>query len=299
MSVPRRHVLSQVPVVRALVETAVLASRQTRGPRPAAPELPGPASRAQVGARSGALIRDYVRHLGGEPSWYLGSSPPTVPAHLFPQWGFPLLARTLRTIPYDLTRVLNGGCRIEIHRPLPAGERLQLEARLESIDDNGSRAVIANHLVTGTATAPRAVESWMYAVVPLQKGGSGKERPTVPPRAREIGRWRLTPADAMDFAVLTGDFNPVHWLRPYARAAGFPSTILHGFATLGRAVEGLNRNRFSGEAARLKTIDVKFVRPLVLPAEVGLFVTDHEIQVGTAPGGPAFLTGTFEEREDG
>jgi acyl dehydratase len=292
MSVSRRHVLSQGPVVRALVETAVLAARRNK---PAPPELPGPPLRSQVGARSDRLISDYVRHLGGDPSWYKG----TVPAHLFPQWGFPLLARTLRTIPYDLRRVLNGGCRIEIHRPLPAGERLQLEARLESIDDNGSRAVIANHLVTGTATAPRAVQSWMYAVVPLQKGGSGKERPSVPVEAREIGRWRLKPADAVDFAVLTGDFNPVHWLRPYARAAGFRSTILHGFATLGWAIEGLNRNRFSGDAHRLRTIDVKFVRPLVLPADVGLFVSDHAVHVGTAPGGPAFLTGTFEERDDG
>ncbi|MEZ4236461.1 MAG: MaoC/PaaZ C-terminal domain-containing protein [Myxococcota bacterium] len=294
MHVSRRHVLAQGPVVRALVETAVLAARNVGA---APPELPGPKLRAQLPARSDRLIRDYVRHLGGDPAWYRG----TVPAHLFSQWGFPLLARTLRAVPYDLRKVLNGGCRIEVHRPLPAGERLQLEAQLESIDDNGSRAVIANHLVTGTASAPRAVDAWMYAVVPLskEKGDKKKERPTVPVDAREIARWRLTPADAVDFAVLTGDVNPVHWLRPYAKAAGFRSTILHGFATLGRAVEGLNRARFAGEARRLAAIDVKFTRPLLLPADVGLYVRDHELFVGTAAGGPAFLTGTFEERDDG
>lgn len=286
MRVPRRHVLNQGPVVRALVETAVVSARRSTPPPSA---LPGPVLRETVAARPEALVRDYVRHLGGDPSWYKG----TVPAHLFPQWGFPLLARALRAIPYDLRRVLNGGCRIEMARPLPAGEPLELEACLESIDDNGSRAVIGNRLVTGTRSAPGAVTAWMYAVVPLKKGGSAKERPSVPSDAREIGFWRITPHNAVEFAVLTGDFNPVHWLRPYARAAGFKSTILHGFSTLGRTIEGLNRARFAGDVTRLTAIDVKFVRPVLLPAELGLYVTDHSVFVGAAPGAPAVLTGTF------
>ncbi|MEQ1508614.1 MAG: MaoC/PaaZ C-terminal domain-containing protein, partial [Myxococcota bacterium] len=248
------------------------------------------------------LVADYVRHLGGDPSWYRGA----VPAHLFPQWGFPLLARTLRAIPYDLRKVLNGGCRIELHRPLPANEPLALEACLETIDDNGSRAVIQNHLVTGTRSAPHAVDAWMYAVVPLKRGDGKKERPTVPLDARELGWWSISAADAVDFAVLTGDFNPVHWLRPYARAAGFRRTILHGFATLGRAIEALNRNRFAGDVSRLAVIDVKFVRPVLLPADVGLYLVPSasgpaggSLYVGAGPGAPAVLTGTFEERTDG
>jgi len=46
--------------------------------------------------------------------------------------------------------------------------------------------------------------------------------------AHEIGWWSIRPNDAVDFAVLTGDFNPVHWLPAYARAAGFriPSQIV-------------------------------------------------------------------------
>jgi acyl dehydratase len=303
--VHRRHVLQQGPVLRALVETAMAASR----PRPSTPPpLPGPVVHGTVPPRPRQLVEDYVRHLGGDPAWYRN----TVPAHLFPQWGFPLLARTLRSIPYDLRKVLNGGCRIEMHQALPASEPLELDAVLESIDDNGSRAVIQNHLVTGTRSTPRAIDAWMYAVCPLKKGGDaksngkgGKEKPRVPDDAREIGWWSIEPRDAVDFAVLTGDFNPVHWLPPYARAAGFRSTILHGFATLGRAIEGLNRNRFLGDVSRLATIDVKFVRPLVLPAEVGLYVRDPgrsspaELFVGAGPGGAAYLTGTFTEREDG
>jgi acyl dehydratase len=296
MAVPRRHFVHQLPVVRALLETAVASSR----PRPQeALTLPGPVLRATVSARPASLVKDYVRSVGGDPGAYRD----TLPAHLFPQWGFPLLARTLRSIPYDLKRALNGGCRIEVHQPLPAHEALQLEAWIEHIDDNGSRAVVKNRLRTGTASAPAAMDAWMYAVVPLKKAEGrperAKERPRVPATARELGWWNLSPQDAVDFAFLTGDFNPVHWLAPYARAAGFPSTILHGFATLARALEGLTRNRFAGDPQRLGVVDVKFVKPLVLPAEAGLYVQGHEMYVGTGPGGPAYLTGTFEEKGNG
>jgi hypothetical protein len=292
MAVSRRHFVHQLPVVRALIETAVASSR----PRPQeALPLPGPVLRATVAARPPALVQDYIRSVGGDPGAYRD----ILPAHLFPQWGFPLLARTLRSIPYDLKRAPNGGCRMELHQPLPMNEPLQLEAWIEHIDDNGSRAVIKNRLRTSTASAPGALDAWMYAVVPLKKGDGRKERPRVPSTARELGWWDLQPQDAVDFAFLTGDFNPVHWLAPYARAAGFKSTILHGFATMARALEGLVRNRFAGDPRRLGVTDVKFVKPLVLPAEAGLYLLDHEMFVGTGPGGPAYLTGTFEEKGNG
>lgn len=292
MSVPRRHVLKQGPVVRALLGAALAGLR--RPPREPL-DLPGPVATRVVPARAADLVRDYIVHCGGDPAWYRD----TVPAHLFPQWGFPLLATRLREAPYPLARTLNGGCRLELHHPLPAGAPLHLAARLQSIDDNGRRAVLENHLETGTAEAPAAVSATVYGVVPLAKGDGKKERPRVPEGAQEIRSLELTPRHGRDFAVLTGDVNPIHWLRPYARMAGFDSTILHGFATLAYAIEALNAERFDGDPTRLGTIDVKFTRPVVLPARVGVHVLDRQLFVGTAPGELAMLTGTFEEASRG
>ena len=292
MSVSPSHALRQGAVVRALLGAGFAALRKER---PSDLELPTPVRHEVVPARAGSLVRDYIAHCGGQPSWYRN----TVPAHLFPQWGFPLMAHNLREIPYDLRRVLNGGCRIEMAHPLPAGEALHLESCLEDIDDNGRRAVLKNRITTGTSSVPDAMTAWSYAVVPLPKKegqpSPAKERPTVPEDATELKTFDLTPQHGVDFAMLTGDFNPIHWLRPYARMAGFKSTILHGFATLAYAIEALNGNRFAQDVRRLKTIDVKFTKPLVLPARVGVYVRGQELAVGTAPGGPAFLTGTFEE----
>ena len=99
----------------------------------------------------------------------------------------------------------------------------------------------------------------------------------------------------LDFAKLTGDFNPIHWLAPYARASGFRAVILHGFSTFARSIEALNRSRFAGDPSKLTVIDARFSRPLVLPARVGIYVTnDGGIWVGDAPGGGAYLEGRFE-----
>ncbi len=296
-----KHLVHQGPVIATIGKAAVSALEQSvRGaPRGPAPALPSAEITATIPPRPRDLVADYVRAVGGDRSAYKKRLPP----HMFPQWTFPVAARTLEGIPYPLIKVLNGGCRMEIHRDLPIDEPLTISARLESIDDNGRRAVLHQRIVTSTPSAPEALVSHLYAIVPT--GGSGKkeggkngkpskkDRPRVPLEARELQRWRIKADAGRDFAMVTGDFNPVHWIPAYAKAFGFRNTILHGFATMARTYEGVQKVRFAGDSRVFSTFDVKFTRPLTLPAKVGLFVRDDEVFVGDAPGGPAYLTGSF------
>ncbi len=305
MGLPTKHILHQGPVIASLGGTALSAIRQRLGKGPTAmPSLPGPELRATVAPLPTELLRDYVRHVGGDPGSYRGIVPP----HLFPQWGFPLAAKTLRDVPYPLAKVLNGGCRLEVLGALPAGEPLEVTARLEGIDDDGRRAVLHQKVVTGTKAAPELVIGHLYAIVPLGgkkdadrsvgNGAAQRRQPArVPEDATELAYWRIRDDAGLAFAMLTGDFNPVHWVKPYARAFGFRSTILHGFSTMARAIEGLGRGLLAGAPRRIATFDCKFTKPLVLPARVGLYVRGQEVWVGDAPGGAAYLAGTFTLRE--
>jgi hypothetical protein len=301
MAVSTRHVLSQGPALRGMGEAALGALKQRLGlsrASGASPALPGPEVRATFPPRSPELVRDYVRHVGGDPSAYKRRLPP----HLFPQWGFALTGKTLEGLSYPMLGAMNGGCKLIMNAPLPADEPLEVSARLESIDDDGRRAILEQRIVTSTVSAPNAVVAHLYIFVPLGKGkaaeGSGaqrarRERPRVPQDAKEIAFWKLRADAGLDFAKLTGDFNPVHWVPAYARAFGFRNTILHGFGTMARAIEGLNRGVFAGDVDALREVHVRFTRPLVLPARVGLYVRGDELYVGDAPAGPAYLTGTF------
>jgi acyl dehydratase len=145
-------------------------------------------------------------------------------------------------------------------------------------------------------------------VVPLKSKGKGGKKtkrppPTVPEDAVELGRHVLEPRAGLDFALLTGDFNPIHWVKPYAKLAGFKSTILHGFASLALSWEDLVQHRLNGDVNALAALDVRFVRPLHLRADVGVYVSPEpnedghlSVALGRAPGETAYMLGTAELR---
>jgi len=300
MSVPNRYLLEHGSTLGAIGRVALTTIEQQVFKKipTSAPKVPGPTLSATYPARSAELIRDYVKHVGGDPAAYKNTLPP----HMWPQWGFGLGGKVLDGVPYPISKVLNGGCNMQINAPIPANEPLIITARLENIDDDGNRAVLQQRVITSTKSVKEALIADMFAIVPLKKkGGDGapkdkkpKESPRVPDDAKEIAYWEIGAKAGLDFAKLTGDFNPIHWIPAAARASGFPNCILHGFGTMARAVEGVNRGVFSGDVTRMKKWNCKFTRPLVLPGKAGLYVKGNEVFVGVAPGGPAFLVGSFE-----
>jgi hypothetical protein len=307
MGVPSRHILSQGPVLAALGRTLAGAVQQrvrASSNGTAVAHTPGPELQAQHAPLPRALIDDYLRYVGADPRAYRGEVPP----HLFPQWCVPLLARTLEGLPYPLLRVINGGCNVRVNAAIPDDEPLQIRARLFEIDDDGRRARLHQQVRTGTASAPDAVEVDVFAVVPLANGkgaradGNGASkpgngsRPHAPEDGREVARFALGKDAGLSFAKLTGDFNPIHWVPLIARASGFRRPILHGFAELAYAWEGLNKNVLGGDVHAVAAIDVRLTRPLVLPHEVGLYLRGRELSLADAPGGPSYLTGTFRLR---
>lgn len=301
MPVSSRFVLQQGPMLATLGKTAAWAVAQRFAPRrhPTPPSTPSAEIKRSCTAPPGELLDAFVRHLGGEPRAYRD----VVPPHFFPHWVLPVVAETMAGVPYPLLRVINAGCRMSIQAPLPRGERLEVRAQLVKVDDDGRRALLTQRVITGTASQPDALVTEIHAHVPLAKepregGAPRKEKPRVPPGVREIGFVHLDADAGLSFAKLTGDFNPIHWIRPYAKAAGFRSVILHGFGTFARTVEVLNRGLFGGDVHKLRMLEAKFTRPLVLPHDVGFYVNEREVYVGDAALGPAYLVGQFDTAGD-
>ncbi|MGD8608899.1 MAG: hypothetical protein PVH21_16490, partial [Myxococcales bacterium] len=201
MTVPTRYILHQGPVLGALARAAFVAMKSASGKANKAPtQVPGPVISATIPPRPADLVRDYILHVGGDPAWYRGQ----VPAHLFPQWVFPLQARGIEGLQYPIQRVLNGGSRLQMNAPLPLGEPFDLKVQLIDIDDNGRRAVVHQRAITSTSSHPEAVVADVYGIVPLGGGDKSEkrkdDRPRVPKVCKELARWELGTHVGLDFA---------------------------------------------------------------------------------------------------
>ncbi|HEY1587391.1 MAG TPA: hypothetical protein VGH63_16960, partial [Polyangia bacterium] len=175
MSVSLKFIRYQGPVLRGMGEAAVGALKQRlgkNGKASGAPALPGPEHHLTVSPRAAELVNAYVRWVGGDPSSYKGR----VPAHLFPQWGFPLTGKVMEGLSYPMLAAMNGGCKLTINGALPAGEPLEVTGRLDAVDDNGQRAILDQKIVTGTKSNPEAVVAHLYVFVPLEPKDSSREK---------------------------------------------------------------------------------------------------------------------------
>jgi hypothetical protein len=294
MEVSMFHVLRQGPMLATLARVASAAiTRKILPTMGSIPDIPGPVYSSVIAPRSSNLIRDYIYHVGGDPGNYRGILPP----HFFSQWGLPLLAQTIHSLPYDVSKILNGGAKFIVKKQLPANEPLKLSARLVDLDDNGRRCLFHQQLITETDSAPEALISEVKAILPLKTGkqvtGPKKEKPRIHKQAQEIGQIVLKTNDGLNYAKLTGDFNPVHWVKQYARLSGFSGVFLHGFSSMARMAEILIKNRLSGRVDYLQSLDVRFVRPLMLPNVVSVFMHHDEIWLGHSPGSSAYVSGRF------
>lgn len=281
---PARHLVQQRSMLVSLGGVALDTLRESLRPTRAEPVVPGPEVAQRVAAPTDALVDDFLRYIVAD--W--AGEARRLPPQLFPQWGLPVALRALRGSGLPLAKMLNGGCRLEQRAPLVRGKPLQVSARLSSVSSDERRRVVVTRIVTEQAEAPQALVADLYGIIRLARARSAaRQHEPIPQAARKLEAWRLGSDAGLRFALLTGDFNPLHWLGPYARALGFSGKLLHGFAAMARAHATLER-----VVGPLRLLDVRFVRPITLPAELSLYVAGERVFVGSA-GEPPYLSGSF------
>lgn len=297
MKVNPLNLIHQGPVLLSLANVAVksLAGIKTNDISKL-PAFPGTELKETIPPIDNSLVNDYIKHIGGDFSSYKNSAP----FHLFPQWCFPILGRTLDETPLDMVKVINAGVTVGINGEIPRDTSLTLRARIEKVEITERRAIITQRVITGTEKNPDIIVVELRTFLPLKAKDPNsektikKEKPSVPDSAREIGKFKVNEYSGLEFGILTGDMNPLHWIPAYAQSAGHKRPILHGFSTIARTVEILNRNHFAGDVKKLKSININFNKPLYLPGEAKVFIDSMGgIYVGDAVGAPTYLSGVI------
>lgn len=174
---------------------------------------------------------------------------------------------------FEWQKVLHAEESIEIHRPLPVAGRVHGRTTIEDVVDRGADkgcfVYLRKEVHDADGTHLATVISNTLARGDGGFGGGGRPRaPTAAPPARAPDARATLPTlpQAALLYRLCGDMNPLHADPEIAREAGFERPILHGRCTLGMAMRALIETCCEHDAARLRSIQVRFSAP-VLPGE--------------------------------
>lgn len=186
--------------------------------------------------------------------------PPTYPHVL----AFPLAMRLMTGagFPFPVVGIVHIANRIEVHRSLDAGERLDLAVRavdLRAHERGRQFDVVATATVAGTEVW-RGVSTYLRVTGPPAARREDRDRPA-PPAPSAL--WRVPVRVGRDYAAASGDHNPIHTSRLGARLFGFRRPIAHGMWSKARCLAAL-----AGRLPPAYTVDVSFKLPVLLPGTV-------------------------------
>ncbi|MFE6508400.1 MaoC/PaaZ C-terminal domain-containing protein [Nocardioides sp. NPDC057767] len=169
-------------------------------------------------------------------------------------------------VDVDLRRILHGGQRLTVHRPLPAAGTAELSTRVADVWDKGKAAVVVLEHSVADAGGPlwtAQMQIWARG----EGGFDGEPGPdttwSAPDRAPDhVLDSSTAPGQALLYR-LNGDLNPLHIEPPFAASAGFDRPILHGLASYGIVAKSLVDGLLGGDATRLRSLGVRFAGTVV------------------------------------
>jgi acyl dehydratase len=212
-------------------------------------ELPDIELRAD-GVRAGLpQVADFARVCGFRLRDELPGTYPHVLA-------FPLHMRLMTdgSFPFPPAGLVHIANRIEVRRPLRAGEPLDLRVRPGELD-GGVFSLLTEARVEGEL-------AWLEESTMLHRASGSPPRrgDEEEPDFAFVAEWRLPGDLGRRYAAVSGDRNPIHMHAWTAKAFGFPRAIAHGMWTKARCLAALEPG-----LPDAYEVSVEFRKPLLLP----------------------------------
>ncbi|MCW2983897.1 MAG: hypothetical protein JWR63_1467 [Conexibacter sp.] len=182
---------------------------------------------------------------------------------------FPLAMRLMTdsAFPFGVLGLVHVANRIEHVRPVSVAEQPSFRVHAEGLRDH-PRGRQFDVVAVATVDGERV---WEGRSTYLRRGGGGGDsakddnksgdRPA-PPAAEAV--WKVPGDIGRRYGAVSGDRNPIHLHNLSARLFGMPRAIAHGMWLKARVLAALEP-----ELPAAFAVDVRFKRPVLLPATVG------------------------------
>jgi acyl dehydratase len=152
------------------------------------------------------------------------------------------------------------------HRAIRPGDVLLTSLALESIDQRSTGVFASLGFATSTQGGEAVLNSRqgiLYLGATLGEGHASTPRAPNPPAVaaetlRDVGSFVVGEADAVIYSECSRIWNPIHTDPRAAHAAGLPRPVLHGTATLARAVSTLVAGPLGGDPTVVRGLGCRF-----------------------------------------
>ncbi|MCB0938415.1 MAG: dehydratase [Mycobacterium sp.] len=171
--------------------------------------------------------------------------------------------------PFSAMGAVHVQNRITAHRPIAVTDTVSARVHAENLREHrkGLLVDVLTDVSVGNEPAWHQVTTFLHQ----QRTSLSDEPKPEPPKAPKLpppnAILRITPAQIRRYATISGDRNPIHTNALGAKLFGFPTVIAHGMFSAAAILANLE-----GQLPTAVSYAVKFGKPVVLPANAGVYV---------------------------
>jgi acyl dehydratase len=180
------------------------------------------------------------------------------------------------------------------YRPIRVSDTVNIAVHAENLREHrkGLLVDVVTDLSVGNEVAWHQVTTFLH-----QQRTSLSDEPKPPPQKQPKlpapkAILRISPGQIRRYAAVGGDHNPIHTSSIGAKLFGFPTVIAHGMFSAAAVLANLE-----GSLPDAVTYSVRFGKPVLLPASVGLYVDrvqdGWDLSLRNISKGYPHLTGTL------
>ncbi|MFA4081080.1 MaoC/PaaZ C-terminal domain-containing protein [Mycobacteroides salmoniphilum] len=180
------------------------------------------------------------------------------------------------------------------HRAITATDTVDIEVRTENLREHrkGLLVDVLTDITIGTDTVWQQTMTFLRQQRTSLSDGPKSEPPKAVKLPPPNSTLRISGGQIRRYASVGGDHNPIHTSSIGAKALGFPKAIAHGMFTAAAVLGNIQ-----GEIPDAVRYDVKFGKPILLPASVGVWIEKDgngwDIAVRNPKKGDPHLNGTI------
>jgi acyl dehydratase len=209
-----------------------------------------------------------------------------VPPPLYPVVFLPRILSQLvddaEAMNLNILRVVHAEHRMSWREVLHPGDSIYTTAKIINMEQRGVNDIL--DLEIHCKQKDDIVVEMKYRLLARGKKTAGndktRERTEVAQRGNMLVKKEsvVTSDQGIRYAEASGDHNPIHKSDEIARSAGLPSAILHGLCTMALASQVLVDELLDGDPNRLKSMEVRFSKPVLLDQSIVTEVYDAGIK---------------------